>query len=77
MGHVAATESHHHGHREEHDAATMRAPTSRTRETIGWAGFFVSGVLYLVSGFRTGDGWVIAGSVIWLAAVVFFIADRT
>ncbi len=40
---------------------------------IGWAAFGGSGVLYLVSGIRSGDGWVVAGSIVWLAAVGVFV----
>ncbi len=45
----------------------------RRLELIAWTGFAISGVLYLVAGIRSGDGLVVAGSVIWLAAVAVFL----
>ena len=39
----------------------------------GWIGFTISGILYLVSGIRSGDAFVIVGSVVWLLAVSLFL----
>ena len=41
---------------------------------LGWVAFSGSGVLYLVSGVRSRDAWVVWGSVLWLVAVTIFIA---
>jgi predicted membrane channel-forming protein YqfA (hemolysin III family) len=40
---------------------------------IGWLLFLVCAVLFLVSGVNTGDGLLIAGSVVFLVACIVFL----
>lgn len=39
----------------------------------GWVMFTLSGVLFLISGIRAGDVYTVAGSVIWMIGVSFFL----
>lgn len=39
-------------------------------ETFGWVVFVLSSALFLVSGVIAADGWVIAGSTLFLIGVV-------
>ena len=39
-------------------------------ETFGWIIFVLSSVFFLVSGILAADGWVIAGSTLFLIGVV-------
>jgi len=39
-------------------------------ETFGWVVFVLSSVFFLVSGIIAADGWVIAGSALFLIGVV-------
>ena len=39
-------------------------------ETFGWVVFILSNVTFLISGIVAGDPWAIAGSAMFLVAVV-------
>lgn len=43
------------------------------RETAGWILFLVSAVLFTAAGVRSGDELVVAGSVVFGVACVFFL----
>ena len=38
-------------------------------ETFGWLVFLLSSVFFLISGIIAADGWVIAGSVLFLVGI--------
>ena len=43
-------------------------------ERFGWLMFTLSGVFFLIIGFREGDALVIAGAVVWMIGCVSFLA---
>lgn len=44
-------------------------------QQIGWWLFLASAVCFLVAGIVVADPWVIAGSVVFGVACVFFLVD--
>jgi len=45
-------------------------------EQFGWVLFSLSGVIFLVIGFRTGDILTIIASILWLAGCALFLQSR-
>lgn len=45
-------------------------------ELAGWIVFLLSGVAFLVSGIRSGDGWVIGGSVLFVVGIVAVLVGQ-
>jgi len=43
-------------------------------ELFGLIGFFISGLIFIVSGLRSGDYLAVSGSIVWtVACVLWFI----
>lgn len=45
-------------------------------ELAGWVVFLLSGIAFLISGLSTGDGWVIFGSILFIAGIVAVLAGK-
>lgn len=45
-------------------------------ELAGWIVFLLSGVAFLISGIRSGDVWVVVGSILFVGGIVAVLASR-
>ena len=41
---------------------------------VGWLMFAMSGVLFIIAGWRERDPYTVAGSIVWLIGVVLFLS---
>ena len=41
-------------------------------ELFGLIGFFISGLIFIVAGLRSGDYFAVSGSIVWTAACVLW-----
>lgn len=46
-------------------------------ELAGWIVFLLSGVAFLVSGMRSGDVWVTAGSILFIGGIVAVLVGKS
>jgi len=42
-------------------------------ELIGLIGFFISGLIFIVAGLRSGDYLAVSGSIIWTVACLLWL----
>ncbi len=42
-------------------------------ELFGLIGFFISGLIFIVAGLRSGDYLAVSGSIVWTAACVLWL----
>jgi len=42
-------------------------------ELFGLIGFFISGLIFIVAGLRSGDYLAVSGSIVWTAACLLWI----
>jgi len=42
-------------------------------ELIGLVGFFISGLIFIVAGLRSGDYLAVSGSIVWTAACLLWM----
>jgi len=42
-------------------------------ELFGLIGFFISGMIFIVAGLRSGDYLAVSGSIVWTAACLLWV----
>ena len=42
-------------------------------ELFGLIGFFISGLIFIVAGFRSGDYLAVSGSILWTVACLLWL----